>query len=339
MQTMIPVRSPVDGEAMAREIDDRSLFVSYRDLELHLFHAADKPDLAQEIGRIREVEYRAVGAGRGVECDLDERDVTQPGYLQLIAWDPEEREVVSMYRLIDCGQAIRTAGLPLLRTSMLFEFSDSFVDEVLSRSVELGRSVVNSGARRALQGLFSIWHGLGAIFSNWRHIEYFFGNVSIYRSLGAQRAARLAGFLMHWHGDPNRPVRARVAAELPPVAEDTEERPIIGRSEEDGPGRTVQAPDGGESQHENPEQPSVLGRPLAAIAPEKYRTSFERFRDRASNEGWSLPPILLSYLKTAPTLRVFDLASDSDFGDAWELAILVGRNDLTEKTRRRIMTL
>lgn len=336
---MIPVRTPVDGETMAKELDERSLFVPYRDLELHLFHAADKPNLTQEIGRIRETEYRAVGAGRGVECDLDERDTAKPGYLQLIAWDPEEREIVSMYRLIDCGEAVRSAGVSLLRTSTLFEFSDPFVEEVLSRSVELGRSVVNSRARRAVQGLFSIWHGLGAIFSRWRHIDYFFGNVSIYRSLGAERAARLVAFLLHWHGDPMLPVRARVAPELPPVTADADVRPDIPLRDEREAGRTAAPTHEGEAERGDSEIPAALGTPRAAISPGEYRTSFERFRDRLSTEGWSLPPILLSYLKTAPTMRVFDLASDPDFGDAWELAILVGRNDLTEKTRKRIITL
>ncbi len=327
---MTPIREPVDGNEMARELDERSRFGSFRSLELHLFHAQEKPTVAQEIGRIRESEYRAVGAGRNVGCDLDDRDLDRPGYLQLIAWDPEESEIVAMYRLIDCREAIRTSGITLLRTSTLFEFSNRFVEEVLSRSVELGRSVVNSAARRAIHGLFAMWQGLGGVLSTWRHVEYFFGNVSIYRSLGAERTARMVAFLDHWHGDPMRPVRAGNVAELPPAPEDPHERP------------NIQLPRDHVTQRDrdlSSVDSSALGTPLVAFAPEEYRAAFETFRERASKEGWSLPAILLSYLKSAPTMRSFDLASDPDFGNAWELAILVGREDFSRKTRKRIMTL
>jgi hypothetical protein len=49
----------------------------------------------------------------------------------------------------------------------------------LPHALELGRSVVNTAARRARVGLFAIWQGLGALVRE-RAIATFFGNVTLY---------------------------------------------------------------------------------------------------------------------------------------------------------------
>lgn len=47
-----------------------------------------------EIGRLRELAFRAAGGGTGKSCDIDEFDVMDPPCRQLIVWDPESKLIL-----------------------------------------------------------------------------------------------------------------------------------------------------------------------------------------------------------------------------------------------------
>ncbi|NCN04646.1 MAG: hypothetical protein GW949_03340 [Spirochaetales bacterium] len=192
---MINLIDPVDPELLSRYMTEESLVARFKDLSIHLFRPGEAEPVMNEIGRIREHEFRAVGAGRNFASDRDFRDTQYPGYSQLLSWDPIEKEIVAMYRFIPCGWAIDKGGIAALRTSDLFTFSDVFIDKVLHYSLELGRSVVNRRAKRAIQGLFSIWTGLGALVHEFPNIRYFFGNVSLYSSLPKEGICSILEFL------------------------------------------------------------------------------------------------------------------------------------------------
>ncbi|TVQ23045.1 MAG: GNAT family N-acetyltransferase [Spirochaetaceae bacterium] len=206
---MKPLAHPVPAEEIERELGRDSLIAGFRGLEIHLVAGVDAPATLDEIGRIREQEYRRVGAGRGEPRDLDRFDTEWPAYLQLVSWDPTEREVVAAYRAIRCDWAIRHGGPAALRTAGLFEYRDRFVHDYLASSVELGRSVVNAEARKAVSGLFSVWVGLGAMVREWPGVRYFFGNVSLYRSLPEGAVRAVVAYLLRNHAPAEELVRAR----------------------------------------------------------------------------------------------------------------------------------
>ena len=290
---MVDVGTPVAPARVAAELTDRTVIARFKDLEVHLVCAHEARATMDEIGRIREIEFRAAGAGRNVARDIDSFDTDFPWYVQLVSWDPAERQIVALYRAIRCSWALRHAGLQALRTSGLFQFSDEFIRDYLSRSVELGRSVVNRTARRALQGLFSIWTGLGAMTREWPDVDYFFGNVSLYRSLPQHAVAAIVDYLRRYHSANPGLVTARYPA-LPATAE---------------------LPKEGLSQ-------------AAAL---------ERLLATAGREGWSFPPILLSYLKAHSGLMWFDAAMDRDFGGAIEVAIAVPTRGVSPRTVKRFV--
>lgn len=285
---MIDVAAPMPPEQIARELTQNTRIAEFKDLEIHLIWAPEAPATMQEIGRIRELEFRAAGAGRQVERDIDRFDVEFPWYAQLVSWDPAQREIVALYRAIRCDWALRHGGLSALRTAGLFHFSDLFVSEYLSRAIELGRSVVNRSAHRALQGLFSIWTGLGAMTREWPEIDYFFGNVSLYRSLPASAVTGIIEYLSRNHGADEGLVTAR--------------HPVSPRVTEDTPSITL-----------------------------------ESLLERAAQEGWQFPPILLSYLKANSGLLSFDAAHDEEFGGAIEVAIAVPTKSVNPKTVKRFI--
>ena len=79
----------------------------------------------REIGRLREEAFRFYGGGTGRDCDVDEFDLADDGYRQLIVWDPAEGAILGGYRFMfgDEVQMDEATGRPRLATAELFEFS------------------------------------------------------------------------------------------------------------------------------------------------------------------------------------------------------------------------
>lgn len=286
--------------SLERELTPGTMVARFRELEVHLVTAREAPATMREIGRIREREFSAAGAGRGGELDLDRFDTRWPWYSQLVSWDPQEKQIVAMYRAIHCGWALEQGGREALRTAGLFSFSEEFEADYLRFSVELGRSVVNQQARRALAGLFSVWTGLGAMTREWPEVRYFFGNVSLYRSLPRSAVARILEYLFRWHRAESGLVEAHRKTGDPSL-----EAIIAGTGG-----------DGGDDDAHN---------------------ALTHLQDDASREGWTVPPILLSYLKAHPGLLAFDVAEDDDFGGALEVAIAVPTRGVNPRTVKRFI--
>lgn len=280
------------------ELTSDRLVCRFREIEIYSVSGDDCPDLLSEIGRIREREFRKVGAGRSVTHDIDEFDTGTKAYRQLVAWDPVYAEIVSMYRYRFCRDAVLERDLQSLRTARLFTFSPEFVDTVLHDAVELGRSVVNSETKRAILGLYAVWAGLGAIVVEHPEVRYFFGNVSIYRTWPPGAVDALLGYLARYHGGEEGAVTARPGAEYR----------------------------GGD----------VTVATAAYPDPDQAR-GYDRLTETLKTFGVGPPPILTSYLRATTELRAYATAADDDFGDAWETAITVSTAHLTPKTRSRFI--
>lgn len=111
--------------------------------EIYVVTGAEAPNVMREIGRLREIAFRAAGGGTGKEYDIDEYDTMEPPCRQLIVWDPAEEAILGGYRFIT-GNDIRfnSDGSPRIATSHMFEFSKEFIDNYLPYTIELGRSFV-----------------------------------------------------------------------------------------------------------------------------------------------------------------------------------------------------
>ena len=71
---------------------------------LYIVNHHNAPNVVREIGRLREVTFRESGGGTGLDCDLDHFDTNENCYEQLIAWNPEDKEMIGGYRFIECGK-------------------------------------------------------------------------------------------------------------------------------------------------------------------------------------------------------------------------------------------
>ncbi len=169
---------------------------------VYIVDAHNSPNVMREIGRLREIAFRAAGGGTGKECDIDEFDTMTPPCRQLIVWDPREREIIGGYRFIT-GDDIRIQpdGRPRLATSHMFNFSQRFLDEFLPYTLELGRSFVRleyqstRAGVNALYALDNLWDGLGALTVIYPKVKYLFGKVTMYPSYNAECRNMILYFL------------------------------------------------------------------------------------------------------------------------------------------------
>ena len=103
MKHIIP---PVDKELLLAELTEER-FVRKTNKGgnlLYIVNHKNAPNLLREIGRLREVAFRAAGGGTGKDCDLDDYDTGEIFYEQLIVWNPDQEEILGGYRFLICDE-------------------------------------------------------------------------------------------------------------------------------------------------------------------------------------------------------------------------------------------
>ncbi len=161
-----------------------SCLLSGDDLTVYVAEAAEIPLLLGEIGRLREISFRAVGEGTGRSRDLDCYD---PYYKHLFIWNRNQSELVGAYRFADCRQILCQHGMKGLYTSSLFRYEERFFQQ-LGPAIELGRSFVRPEYQRHYSPLLMLWKGIARYVSQHPESPTLFGAVSI--SSTYQRASR-----------------------------------------------------------------------------------------------------------------------------------------------------
>ncbi len=139
--------------------------------------AAQIPYTLLEIGRLRELTFRAAGEGTGRGCDLDPYD---EHYTHLFIWNRDALEIVGAYRLGKTDEILRELGKKGLYTQTLFHFRTRML-EGLGPALEMGRSFVREEYQRGYAPLLLLWKGIGRFVSENPRYRMLFGPVSISR--------------------------------------------------------------------------------------------------------------------------------------------------------------
>ncbi|MDE2448843.1 MAG: lysophospholipid acyltransferase family protein, partial [Gammaproteobacteria bacterium] len=122
-----PIAAEVGPERVAREIEalpQASLLASAGSLRVHVASAKEIPWTLQELGRLRELTFRAVGEGTGRSSDIDLFD---DYYEHLVLWDVGARRIAGGYRLGRTDVICRRFGRGGLYSSTLFDYGDLFL--------------------------------------------------------------------------------------------------------------------------------------------------------------------------------------------------------------------
>ncbi|MDU1090928.1 MAG: GNAT family N-acyltransferase [Leclercia adecarboxylata] len=191
-KTESAIARPEDRATLKRELAQaESLGTTANGKTIYLWqrNGQEEAPILRELGRLREIAFRAVGEGSGKRRDTDSFD---DDYLHLILWDDEDLEIVGAYRFIPTAMREPEA----LYSYSLFHYDDKMRD-ILEHGIELGRSFIQPRywGRR---GLDYLWSGIGAYLARYPHYRYLFGPVSI--SGGLPPAARdlLVAFYRLW---------------------------------------------------------------------------------------------------------------------------------------------
>lgn len=137
--------------------------------------AAQIPWCMEELGRLRELSFRAAGEGTGRASDIDAFDAC---YLHLFVWDADAHKIVGAYRMGLTDEILPRYGKQGLYTQSLFKYRTRVLQS-LNPAIELGRSFVRQEYQRSYAALMLLWRGIGAFIARNPRYAVLFGAVSI----------------------------------------------------------------------------------------------------------------------------------------------------------------
>lgn len=149
------------------------------------------PCVLNEVGRLREISFRAAGEGTGRSLDLDRFD---EWYTHLVLWNDVTNEVVGSYRVGETERILKERGVDGLYTRTLFHFDQALIEE-LGPSIEMGRSFIRPEYQRRSEPLMLLWKGIGRYSGARPRCRNLFGPVSISADYHATSTRLLMSFL------------------------------------------------------------------------------------------------------------------------------------------------
>lgn len=301
---MEDIIAPIDKEVLKSELtqDRRLRFTNKSHNEIYVVTAHNAPNVMKEIGRLREIAFRAAGGGTGKSMDIDEYDIMPNPYKQLIVWNPEAEEILGGYRYL-FGDEVEydEHGKPVLATAHMFDFSEKFLKEYLPYTVELGRSFVTleyQSSRAGSKGLFALdnlWDGLGALTVINPNMKYYFGKMTMYPSYHRQGRDMILYFLnKHFHD------AEKLITPVRPLELETD--------------------------------PAILEEIFSC---DSFKDDYRILNTEVRKLGYNIPPLVNAYMGLSPTMRMFGTAINYGFGDVEETGILIAVDEILEQKRIR----
>lgn len=284
---MKPIIAPVETEILLHELEGHLLRPSNKAGNLiYDITAQEFPNVMREIGRLREISYRAGGGGTGKELDIDDQDIMPRPYHQLIVWDPDNNQIIGGYRYLFGHEAEIRNGQPFITSAHLFHYSERFIRDYLPNTIEFGRAFVQPMYQKremgvkALFALDNIWDGIGAVLFNHPEMRYMIGKVTIYPGYNEQARELIYAYLDRYHKgeqgliEPYHPLLSQPLTHSPFEGEDKQE-------------------------------------------------NYHILQHAVREQGTVIPPIFTAYLNLTNDLQFFGNAINDEFGDVLESGIMV----------------
>lgn len=272
------------------------------DNEIYIVTWQDSPNTLREIGRLREIAFRASGGGTGRSLDLDEFDLCENPYKQLIVWDPSAERIMGGYRYkLGSEWKIKPDGQPELATSHMFLFSETFMKKYAPWTVELGRSFVSreyqSGemGRKSIFALDNLWDGLGAVTVIEPDARYLFGKFTMYPSFDRHSRDMIIYFLHKHFADTEGLVKA-----FHPMGYETDVTYLD-----------------------------------QIFVESDFKSDYRILNKAVRGRGTNIPPLVNAYMTLSPTMKLFDSAINDEFGDVEETGILIDVEEILPEKRIR----
>lgn len=296
---MKPIIAPVETEILLHELEGHLLRPSNKAGNLiYDITAHECPNVMREIGRLREISYRAGGGGTGKELDIDDQDIMPRPYHQLIVWDPDNNQIIGGYRYLFGHEAEIRNGQPFITSAHLFHYSERFIRDYLPNTIEFGRAFVQPMYQKremgvkALFALDNIWDGIGAVLFNHPEMRYMIGKVTIYPGYNEQARELIYAYLDRYHKgeqgliEPYHPLLSQPLTHSPFEGEDKQE-------------------------------------------------NYHILQHAVREQGTVIPPIFTAYLNLTNDLQFFGNAINDEFGDVQESGIMVDLETVYPEKKER----
>ncbi|OYT73051.1 MAG: glycerol acyltransferase [Chloracidobacterium sp. CP2_5A] len=188
------IAAPRDAKWLESEIkalpESRRL-VEQGEFSVWCADAEQIPHVLHEIGRLRELTFRAAGEGTGKALDVDAFDSY---YQHLFVWNRERREIVGGYRFGRTDAIVARFGKRGLYTNTLFAYGMAFLQSI-GPALELGRSFVRQEYQKSYAPLTLLWKGIGRYVARHPRYRVLFGPVSITNEYRAASRRLMVEFL------------------------------------------------------------------------------------------------------------------------------------------------
>jgi len=177
--------------------NERRLLES-KNYEVFLAPATEMPSTLQEIGRLREITFRAIGEGTNEAIDLDKFDRY---YHHMFLWDTKTQCIAGAYRM-GLGQKIfEKYGIQGFYLQDLFKFEPE-LHKMMSESIEMGRAFIIKEYQQKPMPLFLLWKGIVHTTLRFPDHKYLIGGVSISNQFSNFSKSLMIEFMKSHYYDP-----------------------------------------------------------------------------------------------------------------------------------------
>ncbi len=211
-KTQAPIALPEDKVRLKHALLDECESLGHTDdgKAIYLYRHSGSSVIMREIGRLREIAFRAVGEGTWTKRDIDRYDQS---YLHLVLWDPNALEIVGAYRF-GCAKDVHDVHGSDLYSQSLFQYNQTSAP-MFAKGLELGRSFVQPRywGKRSLDYL---WFGIGAYLNRYPDYQYLFGPVSLSNTYSEPAKQMIVAFYQRYFGTSSPCAIANVPYRIQP---------------------------------------------------------------------------------------------------------------------------
>lgn len=177
--------------------NDRRLLES-KNYEVYLAPAAEMPSILREIGRLREITFRAIGEGTNEAIDLDKFDRY---YYHMFLWDTKTNMIAGAYRMGLGAKIFEAHGIDGFYLQDLFRFEPE-LHKMMSESIEMGRAFIIKEYQQKPMPLFLLWKGIVHTTLRFPEHKYLIGGVSISNQFSNFSKSLMIEFMKSHYYDP-----------------------------------------------------------------------------------------------------------------------------------------
>ena len=207
-KTITPPSAPkkivtsISAELIEQEVENLRGYdcrlLESKNYEVFLVSADKIPNILNELGRLREITFRAIGEGTNNAIDLDSCDSY---YHHMFLWDNSAKKIAGAYRMGLGSKIFAKYGINGFYLQDLFRFEPELYS-MMSESIEMGRAFIIKEYQQKPMPLFLLWKGIVHTTLRFPEHKYLIGGVSISNQFSSFSKSLMIEFMKSHYYDP-----------------------------------------------------------------------------------------------------------------------------------------